>query len=213
MHYYDASSSMMRRVCTKLFYCFLMLCSTILSLSRDPHGTSANYPFISVLINLDVAFTLFLFLSSSSLVLLVHFRFQVLIHYKQDNLISIAFRCNSLGNPDAIMMGFRPKLRHFSQFKAPQNTKYLNYEDSATQKGQTKLQLKMHVPHGQNYASAYSAIINQCFVSYVSSLCFFQAVAVSYAKQVVKLMVSLFMAGKGTDETNKELNTQKMGAP
>ncbi|KAK8469615.1 hypothetical protein PHAVU_005G115650 [Phaseolus vulgaris] len=67
----------------------------------------------------------------------------------------------------------------------------------------------MHVPHCKNYASAYSA--NQCFVSYASSLCFFQAVAVSYAK-VVKLMVSLLMAGKGTDETNKELNTQKMGA-
>lgn len=35
--------------------------------------------------------------------------------------------------------------------------------------------------------------------------------AVSYAEQVVKLMVSFLMVGKGTDETDKELNTQKMG--
>ncbi|CAJ1956298.1 unnamed protein product [Sphenostylis stenocarpa] len=38
------------------------------------------------------------------------------------------------------------------------------------------------------------------------------AVAVSYAKLVVKLMDSLLMAEKGIVETNKELNTQKMGA-
>ncbi|CAJ1956302.1 unnamed protein product [Sphenostylis stenocarpa] len=110
------------------------------------------------------------------------------------------------------MMGFGPKLRHFSQLKDPQNTKYLNDENPATHKGQTKLQLKMHVPHCQDYASAYTATINQCFISYASWLCFFQAVAVSYAKQVVKLMDSLLMAEKGIVETNKELNTQKMGA-
>ncbi|XP_014500365.1 uncharacterized protein LOC106761340 isoform X1 [Vigna radiata var. radiata] len=109
------------------------------------------------------------------------------------------------------MMGFGPRLRNFSQFKDPQNTKYLNDEDNATHKGQTKLQLKMHVAHGQNYESAYYAVINQCFISYGCWLCFFQAVAVSYAEQVVKLMVSFLMVGKGTDETDKELNTQKMG--
>lgn len=74
------------------------------------------------------------------------------------------------------MIDFCPCSRHFNQFKDPQNTKYLNDEDPATHKAQTKLQLKkMHVADGQNYESAYYAVINQCFISYACCwLCFFQ---------------------------------------
>lgn len=121
------------------------------------------------------------------------------------------------------MMGFVPKqsfltcknvlTENFSQLQDPQSTKYLNDEEEpATHKGHTMLQVKMHVSHGQNYGAAYNAIINQCFFSYASWLCLFQAVALSYAKQVVKLMDSVLMARKTTVDVNKELNTLKMGA-
>ncbi|KHN44869.1 hypothetical protein D0Y65_034880 [Glycine soja] len=111
------------------------------------------------------------------------------------------------------MMGFGPK--HSRLNKDQQSNKYLNdeIEDPATHKEHTKQQLKMHVAHAQNYEVACNAIINPCFTSYAFWHCFFQAAAVSYAKQVVKLMDSLLMAGKATVEMNKELNTQKMRAP
>ncbi|KAG4968674.1 hypothetical protein AAZX31_12G182400 [Glycine max] len=111
------------------------------------------------------------------------------------------------------MMGFGPK--HSRLNKDQQSTKYLNdeIEDPAPHKEHTKQQLKMHVAHAQNYEVACNAIINHCFTSYAFWHCFFQAAAVSYAKQVVKLMDSLLMAGKATVEMNKELNTQKMRAP
>lgn len=107
------------------------------------------------------------------------------------------------------MMGFGPKQ---SQLEDPQRTKYLTDEEHASYKGHAKLQVKMHFAHDQNYGPAYNAIINQCFISYASWRCFFQAVALSYAKQVIKLMDGVIMARKSTDEVNKELNTLKMGA-
>ncbi|KAL2986006.1 hypothetical protein AAZX31_12G182400 [Glycine max] len=164
----------------------------------DLYGTSTNNHFISVIIiKLDCGFS---FHPLPSLVLLVHYSLQcsskvlISIHYKLDNLISVAFsRLN----------------------KDQQSTKYLNdeIEDPAPHKEHTKQQLKMHVAHAQNYEVACNAIINHCFTSYAFWHCFFQAAAVSYAKQVVKLMDSLLMAGKATVEMNKELNTQKMRAP
>ncbi|RZB76648.1 uncharacterized protein LOC114378291 isoform X2 [Glycine soja] len=164
----------------------------------DLYGTSTNNHFISVIIiKLDCGFS---FHPLPSLVLLVHYSLQcsskvlISIHYKLDNLISVAFsRLN----------------------KDQQSNKYLNdeIEDPATHKEHTKQQLKMHVAHAQNYEVACNAIINPCFTSYAFWHCFFQAAAVSYAKQVVKLMDSLLMAGKATVEMNKELNTQKMRAP
>nr|KYP43807.1 hypothetical protein KK1_034725 [Cajanus cajan] len=91
------------------------------------------------------------------------------------------------------MMGFGPK---HSQLKDPQSTMYLNDEEPATHKEHAKLRVKMHVADGQNYGAAYNAIINQCFIFYASWHCFFQAESLSYAKQVMKLMDSVVMAGK-----------------
>ncbi|XP_061350620.1 5'-adenylylsulfate reductase 1, chloroplastic-like [Gastrolobium bilobum] len=93
----------------------------------------------------------------------------------------------------------------------------LNDEKPGTLKGHTKLQVMMHIAHGHKYGAAYNALFYLCLVSqsvniveyilllYASWCCFFQADAVSYAKQVVKLMDSGHMAGKVTVEINEEL--------
>ncbi|KAK7402041.1 hypothetical protein VNO78_13995 [Psophocarpus tetragonolobus] len=109
-----------------------------------------------------------------------------------------------------------PYTTHFGQLEDPQSTKYL-HEEIATRKEHTKLKKGQT----QTYGTANNAIINQCLISlsistaeymlllYISLLCLFQAEAVSYAKQFVRLMDSVLMAGKATVERNKEL---KMGA-